>query len=121
MFRKIIIAFLLFTLVLNLPLFALGQETKEITAFMNMAETEKEQLTLQLREALRISAQAKAKKQETVLSFQDVQSHWAGSEIATAYGLNLVKGYPDGSFKPDGIMSGREGFSFSPTSRRYLS
>ena len=31
----------------------------------------------------------------------DIESHWAKKEIETALKLGIVKGYPDGSFRPD--------------------
>lgn len=34
-------------------------------------------------------------------SFKDVRGHWASDAINELYGNKLIKGYPDGSFKPD--------------------
>ncbi len=33
--------------------------------------------------------------------FSDIAGHWAGNEINRAYQNNLVKGYADGTFRPD--------------------
>ena len=34
-------------------------------------------------------------------TFVDVYGHWAADEIAKAYGNDWIKGYPDGTFRPD--------------------
>ena len=34
-------------------------------------------------------------------TFTDVYGHWAADEIAKAYGNDWIKGYPDGTFRPD--------------------
>ena len=34
-------------------------------------------------------------------TFTDIYGHWAADEIATAYGNDWIKGYPDGTFRPD--------------------
>ena len=34
-------------------------------------------------------------------TFTDVYGHWAADEIAKAYDNNWIKGYPDGTFRPD--------------------
>ena len=41
-------------------------------------------------------------------SFNDVQDHWAKGYIEKAYSLGLIKGYPDGTFKPDANISKAE-------------
>lgn len=38
----------------------------------------------------------------------DISNHWAGAEIAKWAERGLVKGYPDGTFKPDGNVSRAE-------------
>jgi hypothetical protein len=45
-------------------------------------------------------------------NFQDVKTtHWAASFIAKAAKLGVVKGYPDGSFKPSGNITRAEGLA----------
>jgi len=38
-------------------------------------------------------------------SFTDAQGHWAESYIGFAASMDIVIGYPDGTFKPDSVMS----------------
>jgi len=38
-------------------------------------------------------------------SFSDAQGHWAESYIGFAASMNIVVGYPDGTFKPDATMT----------------
>ncbi|QCT04896.1 S-layer domain-containing protein [Paenibacillus algicola] len=40
--------------------------------------------------------------------FKDVKGHWAESIIAKAYDLELISGYKDGSFKPNGQITRAE-------------
>ncbi|MDQ6420948.1 S8 family serine peptidase [Paenibacillus sp. LHD-117] len=41
-------------------------------------------------------------------TFKDVGSHWAGESIAKAVAKGWVKGYPDGTFKPDDLITRAE-------------
>src|SRR5665647_1813849 len=41
----------------------------------------------------------------------DYESHWASEEIQSAVDLGIVKGYPDGTFKPDNAITRSEFFS----------
>jgi hypothetical protein len=38
-------------------------------------------------------------------TFADAQGHWAESYIGFAASMDIVKGYPDGTFKPNAVMS----------------
>jgi uncharacterized repeat protein (TIGR02543 family) len=40
--------------------------------------------------------------------FSDVSEHWAEREIARAYALGLISGYPDGTFRPDANITRAE-------------
>ncbi|MFO5441289.1 MAG: S-layer homology domain-containing protein, partial [Dolichospermum sp.] len=33
--------------------------------------------------------------------FSDIQSHWTKASVLAAAGQNILKGYPDGTFRPD--------------------
>jgi hypothetical protein len=45
-------------------------------------------------------------------AFKDVAgNHWAGRYIARAARLGVVKGYPDGSFRPNGNITRAEGLA----------
>jgi hypothetical protein len=44
----------------------------------------------------------------TAPSFLDIQDHWAKGYIEQAYNLGLIKGYPDGTFRPDSNISKAE-------------
>ncbi|MDF9409869.1 MULTISPECIES: S-layer homology domain-containing protein [Pelotomaculum] len=39
------------------------------------------------------------------VGFVDINSHWAQKDISRLYALELVKGYPDHTFKPDQLVS----------------
>ncbi len=41
----------------------------------------------------------------TPLAFSDMTGHWAYSNVRTASIIDIVHGYPDGSFKPDNNIS----------------
>lgn len=43
-----------------------------------------------------------------VFAFSDVEGHWAETTINSAEKINIIKGYDDGSFKPDGLMTRAE-------------
>lgn len=80
-------------------------------------QTVRDQARLQLRERLRISEAAKIQQQERQStqeqakagSFSDAKQHWASEQIASAYSWGFINGYQDGTFKPDGDISGSEG------------
>lgn len=40
--------------------------------------------------------------------FSDISGHWANSEINRAYINDLIKGYPDGTFRPDNYITRAE-------------
>jgi hypothetical protein len=40
--------------------------------------------------------------------FTDIQGHWAELEISIAYANDLVEGYPDGTFRPDQVITRAE-------------
>lgn len=45
-------------------------------------------------------------KDETSLPYSDISpSHWAYKFVASAQDLGIVKGYPDGTFKPEGFVT----------------
>ncbi|WP_246096637.1 NEAT domain-containing protein [Paenibacillus sinopodophylli] len=44
----------------------------------------------------------------SVVSFKDIESHWAKSAIVKAVGLGIVKGYEDGNFRPNGVITRSE-------------
>lgn len=76
-----------------------------------------DQARLQLRERLKISDAAKIQQQEHQStqeqtksgSFSDVKQHWASEQIASAFSWGFINGYQDGTFKPNGDISGSEG------------
>jgi len=89
-----------------------------------------EQLLLrrQLREQLQLSVEAQLQLQERLetalrtqaetqtantnqyrLCFSDIETHWAKDHIRWAYLWGLASGYPDGTFHPQGLITGLEG------------
>ena len=48
------------------------------------------------------------KSNSAVATFTDVKGHWAEAAINQAYGNGRIKGYPDGTFKPDAPISRAE-------------
>ncbi len=48
----------------------------------------------------------------SAVTFTDLKGHWAQQDVEYLAGLGLVKGYDDGSFKPDANMSAVEALLF---------
>lgn len=48
------------------------------------------------------------KKTDSKSIFKDTSRHWAKDAINTAYGMNLIKGFNDGTFKPDARITAAE-------------
>ncbi|WP_433708353.1 S-layer homology domain-containing protein [Paenibacillus illinoisensis] len=69
------------------------QETKY---FHDLVETDR--LVAFIQEALAGNA----------VTFQDAASHWASNDILTAAKIGIIKGYPDGRFKPDASITRAE-------------
>lgn len=76
----------------------------------------KDQACDQLRDRLHVTDDALAAQQDRTQGqnqnqnqFSDMQQHWARETVMSAYYWGLVNGYPDGSFQPDGDISGIEG------------
>ncbi|MFM7371628.1 MAG: S-layer homology domain-containing protein, partial [Sphaerospermopsis kisseleviana] len=40
--------------------------------------------------------------------FTDIENHWAKASIVTAAAKNILKGYPDGTFRPDAPVTRAE-------------
>ncbi|WP_422485465.1 protease inhibitor I42 family protein [Gudongella sp. DL1XJH-153] len=80
----------------------------------NINEVEQEQIRLEINNRLRIDGSAleqmKLREQEqTQNRFMDLENHWSRDEVGQSYNWGFVNGYPDGSFRPEGIISGTEG------------
>ena len=81
-----------------------------------VSAAEREQAKLQVRDRLQISDQANTQYQNRLQQqdqarscFNDTDQHWAGEQIKSAYCWGLINGYSDGSFNPDGNISGMGG------------
>jgi hypothetical protein len=46
--------------------------------------------------------------EETAIDFLDLQNHWAREAVAKLAGVGLIRGYPDGNFKPEKKVSRAE-------------
>jgi len=80
----------------------------------NINEAVQEQIRLEINNRLRIDGSAleqmKLRAQEqTENRFMDLRDHWSRDEVGQSYNWGFVNGYPDGSFRPEGIISGTEG------------
>jgi len=80
----------------------------------NINEEVQEQIRLEINKRLRIDGSAleqmKLRQQEqTENRFMDLENHWSKDEVGQSYNWGFVNGYPDGSFRPEGIISGTEG------------
>jgi len=71
---------------------------------------------IQLRQRLHITEEAQLQLQERLhtqdqnqLCFSDIEQHWAREQIRSANNWGLINGNPDGTFNPDGNISGIEG------------
>lgn len=78
-----------------------------------VSATQREQAKLLARNKFQISDRANTQYQQRVLQieqngycFNDTDQHWAMAQINSAYCWGLTNGYPDGSFHPDGKISG---------------
>lgn len=81
-----------------------------------VSAAERDQAKLQVRSRLHISDTANTQYQQRLQQqeqdgscFSDTDKHWASAQINSAYCWGLVNGYPDGSFNPDGKISGTGG------------
>lgn len=79
-----------------------------------LREADREQARLQTRDRLQISEEAKSQYQEREQEhagacFQDTEQYWAEEQINQAYNWGLINGYSDGSFNPNGNISGMAG------------
>lgn len=86
-----------------------GQQT-EVSA------AQREQAKLQVRNRLQISDEANTRYQQRLQQqeqdrscFSDTDQNWAREQIDSAYCWGLINGYSDGSFNPDGSISGMGG------------
>jgi hypothetical protein len=74
--------------------------------------TRAEMCTLLMKTRSQLSSQESTGEASVVTAFKDVASkHWAAKFIANASKLGVVKGYPDGSFKPNGKITRAEGLA----------
>lgn len=69
---------------------------------------------LQYQERLETALRTQAENQTTNtnqyrLCFSDIETHWARDHIRWAYLWGLASGYPDGTFHPQGLITGLEG------------
>jgi hypothetical protein len=63
-----------------------------------------------LETALRTQAETQtANTNQYRLCFSDIETHWARDHIRWAYLWGLASGYPDGTFHPQGLITGLEG------------
>ncbi|NCC66593.1 MAG: S-layer homology domain-containing protein [Clostridia bacterium] len=105
----IVIISVILVFAISAPAFAARAEGK------NQAQ-ECEQARLQVRDRLQLSDQAVLRYQERLklqeksgLCFSDMQEHWASEQVSAAHCWGLINGYPDGSFNPNGNITGTEG------------
>ncbi|WP_256757648.1 S-layer homology domain-containing protein [Cohnella sp. WQ 127256] len=42
------------------------------------------------------------------MSFSDIAEHWANADIVNAFDKKIIKGYPDGTFRPDEFVTRSE-------------
>ncbi|WP_409228327.1 protease inhibitor I42 family protein [Gudongella sp. SC589] len=80
----------------------------------NINEAEQEQIRLEINNRLRIDGSALEQmrlrtQEQTENRFMDLENHWSREEVGQSYSWGFVNGYPDGSFRPEGIISGTEG------------
>ena len=80
----------------------------------NINDAEQEQIRLEINNRLRIDGSALEQmrlrtQEQNENRFMDLENHWSRDEVGKAYNWGFVNGYPDGSFRPEGIISGTEG------------
>ncbi len=59
-------------------------------------------------ELSKIAASFYATQAETDVVFSDIAGHWAEKYIESAHGYGFIDGYPDGTFKPDKLITRAE-------------
>lgn len=83
--------------------------------FQNSSLTKKARLENQIKIRQEIREKLASQKQEQLASqspaFNDINSHWGAKSIKRLAALGLIKGYPDGSFKPEGEITQAEALS----------
>lgn len=78
----------------------------------NISDEDRLQARQQMTQMLEISADAlqlRTARMEQAQQFSDTVEHWAREQVQNAQSWGLTNGYPDGSFNPDGKISGTEG------------
>lgn len=68
------------------------------------------QIKQEIREKLALNNQNQGAEEEKI-SFSDINQHWGAKSIKRLAALGLIKGYPDGSFKPEGEITQAEALS----------
>lgn len=108
-------------LTLAIPAFAAGNGAMEQTQTQSQVQTQIstedcDQAKLQVRDRLQVKDEAMAQYQQRLqlqdqdgTCFNDTAQHWARQQIQTAYNWGLVNGYPDGTYNPNGNITGTEG------------
>jgi hypothetical protein len=78
----------------------------------NISDADRLQARQQMTQMLQVSEEAlqlRTARMEQAQQFSDTVQHWAREQVQNAQAWGLAYGYPDGSFKPDGKITGTEG------------
>ena len=98
-------------LIIRLDVTGLGDEDKLAVYYLNEEDNTLEFVTGKIvnkKAVLRLAHFSKYVVLESAISFKDVENHWSKQYVESMAAKNVIHGYEDGSFKPEGHITRAE-------------